>query len=119
MKARNGFVSNSSTSSWIIATTEANFKLVYEKLSDFEKKVIDKAFNPMNFAGMKIYAYGGICDICGNDSDDHMYDEFDNYKGEIPDSEYGGMMTASEAVDNFVKQLETNRNEIFEYDLNL
>jgi len=41
MKIRNGFVSNSSTSSFVLLTSKTNHDRVYEQLTDKEKKVID------------------------------------------------------------------------------
>jgi len=41
MKVRNGFVSNSSSSSFVLVTTKLNFDKVYEGLDIIEKKIVD------------------------------------------------------------------------------
>lgn len=41
MKSRQGFVSNSSTSSFILITTKENFDKCYNELNDVEKKIVD------------------------------------------------------------------------------
>jgi hypothetical protein len=55
MKVRLGFVSNSSSSSFIMLVTEEDYKAVYEGLNSIEKKVMDYLVKDGgNFAGHKI-----------------------------------------------------------------
>jgi hypothetical protein len=80
MKVRSGFVSNSSTSSFVVAFTKDSLDVVLSQLDRFEQEYIRQcllanAEKPEvdKFMGKKIVAYGDIFDMGGESpySSDH------------------------------------------------
>lgn len=61
MKVRNGFVSNSSSSSFVIIMTEEQQHQWLEKLNAYEKQVVDAlSCSTDMFSGMKVFIYSGM-----------------------------------------------------------
>lgn len=57
MKIRQGYVSNSSSSSFLLLTTKENHDKVYENLDDFSKRVIDRQIFEKEVFGQKCVGY--------------------------------------------------------------
>jgi len=93
MKKRNGFVSNSSSSSFIIVAPTKIFNEKLNAATPIVKHVIIQYGHTAKLSGRSItYAFGRVS------SDDEIYD----FAGEIPDSENGDWpMTVDEAVLKF------------------
>jgi len=77
MKIRSGFVSNSSTSSFIVLVEEKYHNKVYENLHEYYKEFLPSVAHK-KFLGKNIICFSG--EYC---SEDGMY--LDNYDGEILD----------------------------------
>ena len=73
MKTRNGLVSNSSTSSFILVVTEKAHLEALSKFNDTEKKVLNKIMEIGVFAGIPIRSFGEITDM-GGESYPDIYD---------------------------------------------
>ena len=103
MKIRNGFVSNSSSSSFVVLTTVENHNRAMDKLSDYTKAVVNKIMykKDKQLFGRDMMV-GGYLDTHGcsifddisvdvnpeDDEDDSMSEAFDYYVsvlGEQPD----------------------------------
>lgn len=57
MKVRNGFVSNSSSSSFVIVTTKDEHEKAFKKLNQEEKNIIKDSFSFDEKLGMVMFAY--------------------------------------------------------------
>lgn len=83
MKMRNGFVSNSSSASFVIITTQDNFNKVIEKFEDKERisisKTIGKKSKNIELNNYKYIVYNGV--YC-TESDDYdlLREFFDHFK---------------------------------------
>ena len=88
MKIRNGFVSNSSTSSFMLVTSEKSHIIAWSQLSEGEQKVVGQIMYPKTFCGKPVWSgatYSGmsgegtwewIAPVEGIDS----YDTWSKYK---------------------------------------
>jgi len=60
MKIRNGFVSNSSTSSFVLIMSKASFEESFAKMDDYQKEVIDQlGYSEDKFLGNDIVVVSG------------------------------------------------------------
>ena len=66
MKIRNGFVSNSSSSSFVLICTEDHVKNVIKDLDDLQKKIIRNCFKKREILGRKMLMITGWSDMGGN-----------------------------------------------------
>jgi hypothetical protein len=78
MKIRMGFVSNSSSSSFIIATTKENHETALSQMTEREQEIINELTGEEKFLGKILKYYG---EVIGRDED---Y-EYDNKKEEALD----------------------------------
>jgi len=97
MKMRDGFVSNSSSSSFVLIMTDDLFEEKIAGLSDDRKTIIKKLFNDNTFVGqpVKIYSELDIHDYSSNEyifeelhstfENEDVYDVFCNFKDNIGD----------------------------------
>ncbi len=85
MKQRNGFVSNSSSSSFIIITTEANWNRAKENLHPYQVAVAEALKEgPFDGLGQKLVKFATWSNHGGSWSE---YIEVD-YQGEYPESKW-------------------------------
>jgi len=118
MKSRNGFVSNSSTSSFIILLKNDAYNEKYKEADDYTKAVLDVVVGSPKTDEEASTVFGIPCRIV--EFSDGNYDSFNEYyehevdwKGEIPeeyDPDYYGC-ASRDAFEKFTDKLE-NEKEI-------
>lgn len=104
MKIRNGFVSNSSSSSFVVLTSIENHERAMEKLSEYERAVVDKIMYVR-----KDQLFGKTV-MVGGYMDAHGYSSLDDIEVDVEDDKDIGKF---EAFDYYVGILEENKNEVF------
>ena len=83
MKIRTGFVSNSSSSSYVLVVTKEAHNKAYEQLSDYDRSVVNflTSSKEQNLAGTEVVILGTF-DTNGSS----IYDAFREGYGDPPDS---------------------------------
>jgi len=72
MKIRSGFVSNSSSSSFLMVVSQDTHDKVCANMSETEKKVVDMMTSEENFGQMKVRVFSEASDMSGNKSNEDM-----------------------------------------------
>jgi len=96
MKIRNGFVSNSSTSSFVITTTKDNHEKIMEAIHPYERACIKAlGFSYGNLMGTEIVSMGTLSTSggCAWEYIDVEYDGDDIGEGEMNDMKYDCLYT--------------------------
>jgi len=83
MKVRSGFVSNSSSSSFIMLMKPEDVKVVQNDMPDYVNFVVDKVLNQTTVFGIPALAFESWSDRNGNNSWEYYNYEID-YDGEYP-----------------------------------
>jgi hypothetical protein len=114
MKFRNGFVSNSSTSSFIIVTTVENHEKTMQSLHPYTQAVVKHALSESGeFFGKKLVGYSSMRPMDGESSLSYLFEDF-SYDGEIPKNKYGSEMDYHDALEEYCTAISVNKNEVFQ-----
>ena len=113
MKIRNGFVSNSSTSSFIIISTKDNYDKTMAELHPYAQAVITGMVEEFSLAGIKFISVACYTGMSGEGTLDWIEVDFD---GEIPKDKHGSEMSRYDAYDSFCFALKKN-GETFSADI--
>ena len=109
MKIRMGFVSNSSSSSFVIITTKENHERVLSAMTEQQREVIGQIVVSKKFLDRDIVYLGGI-----SGGDGYPYDNIDITCGgkfiEHNDDEDFG---AAEIIDEWESEVKKNKSETF------
>ena len=116
MKIRTGFVSNSSSSSFIIITSKENHERVLKDLHPFYQEVIKIMSVEKNFFGKDMVYTMNLTDRGGNST---LFGEYSSvseieYKGEKPEEWDEDERDFNSIHYNYVKKLKEKPEEIFE-----
>jgi hypothetical protein len=105
MKIRNGFISNSSSTSFCIVITKKDYDKVKTQLNAFEKLVLSNYVKDVDFLGTKCKFFSGFIS-----SDDGFYDINDKY---VPEEyKYSYPM---DIIDKFIENVEKlNIDHVYE-----
>lgn len=110
MKIRTGFVSNSSSSSFVVFTSAENFDTVLEKFKPCERQIISRISEQApTFNGIKMKAIG--CMEGNYSSFEDNYPDFEEDDVAYLEDEYGdeyGEYICHMVVDKFIRELEDN-----------
>lgn len=102
MKTRKGFVSNSSSSSFVIIIEKEEYERALETVHPYIKAVVlAVGMSEDKFAGKDVVIIGTWSDASGS-----MFDYMEvDYEGEKPESEYDDYMRGYEAMEAFEKEI--------------
>ena len=89
MKIRNGFVSNSSSSSFVLVTTTENWERVKKELHPFEVKVAESILGKeRTFLGQEVVSFSTWCTEGGSWAEYAYIDDWREYLEDVKDSFY-------------------------------
>ena len=100
MKIRNGFVSNSSTSSFILLVPKDVHEKVMGKLHPYVQEMMKVMENQHKLKDIDFVSFGYITTMDGNTNLE--FTELENYKGELLD----GVSSASDCLSEYENKLE-------------
>jgi hypothetical protein len=110
MKIRNGHVSNSSSSSFLLAVTKEVHEEVRERMHPYIIAVIDELSTSDNIFGQEVVKFESWC-TPGSDS--YEYKSVD-YEGEIPPDQYGDEMYMSSAFEEYAEEVKKYKDCYYE-----
>jgi hypothetical protein len=106
MKTRNGFVSNSSSSSFVCVVRKEDHEKILSELSEKEKSLISGLFKESSFAGIPVVLRGDLTDPggCSVDINGNTSDDYEDDDDETANNRY-------EAEEKYEKVLRDNKIE--------
>ena len=101
MKTRTGFVSNSSTSSFVLLVRKDIHDQVMAELSDFHKHCIKAVSGATKCLGQDVVEIGDLVSHDGEGQISYAFEyEESPFEGEVPEGKYG-KISPHEAVDDY------------------
>lgn len=99
MKIRHGFVSNSSSSSFLIVASLEDYEKTYKSCSDYQQKLLDEFFEDNEIDGKKVKV---MCEVIGSEHPETL-----THFPIIPDYEMAEADTQWKLFDKREKALES------------
>ena len=112
MKVRNGLVSNSSTSSFILITTKEHYEKSMKDVHPYVKAVGEALKSVSKFLDKEILVFATHMGRGGEGTLDWITIDYDDEK---PDTKYGEM-TPYDAFEIIEEELGTDKNYVFTHD---
>jgi len=101
-----GFVSNSSSSSFVLITTKENHEKAMKDLSPLEQKMVKAVTSDDRFLGKDVVKYIYSSDRDGNSYLDYAFDDIHLYAGEsMPEDTY-------EIIEKYKNLINKNKEEV-------
>jgi len=125
MKIRNGFVSNSSSSSFVVMTTMENHEKAMKKLHPYIQDVVNEVIGKTKFMGrecvyfgeLSIQDYSGVWEDFDNTLDGKWGSEDELEEGELirPKGQWDNEMRGREAVELWQKAINECPEAVFNW----
>jgi hypothetical protein len=111
MKTRSGFVSNSSSSSFVIIAPEEAYKKVFSEMTEYERAVMDCVDkHPESFFGKSVVV------ITGSSGNYSCWDDFDSSEFVKEDEDEDDLPYAGEVFDELMEKVKKASEGSFIYE---
>lgn len=117
MKVRTGFVSNSSSSSFVVVTTKENHEKALAECHPYVQAVVKKVASHGEFLGRNIVHFGDL-QLMGGES--YTWGDFYlEWDGETPVDEWGDSLCdyPENALDIYLEKLGERKEDVFQWSM--
>jgi len=116
MKTRAGFVSNSSSSSFVLAITKENYDKCLPQLSDYHQAVLKHLAETDKFLGRDLVVFSDMSNAGDGSTLRYKMENF-TFDGEIPTDKWGEELSANTIVITLSVLANETPDEVFEYEI--